>query len=67
MCVQEGRIIGLILEELGHSQLVTPIHCDNATSVGIMNGTVKIQRSRGMEMRYFHSCDQVKRKYFDIK
>ena len=67
MYVQEGQIIGLILEELGHSQLVTPIDCDNATSVGITNGTVKMQRSRGMEMRYFYSCDQVKRKYLDIK
>ena len=67
MCVQEGRIIRLILEELGHPQLATPIYCDNATAVGITNGTVKMQRSRGTEMRYFYSCDQVKRKYFDIR
>ena len=67
MCVQEGRIMRLILEELGHPQPATPINCDNATAVGIVNGTVKMQRSRGMEMRYFYSCDQVKRGFFDVK
>ena len=67
MCVQEGRIMRLILEELGHPQPATPIHCDNATAVGIVNGTVKMQRSRGTEMRYFYSCDQVKGGFFDVK
>ena len=67
MCIQEGRIIRLILEELGHPQPATPIHCDNATAVGITNGTVKMQRSRSMEMRYFYSCDQVKRNIFSVK
>ena len=56
-----------ILEELGHPQRATPIHCDNATAEAIVNGTIKIQRSRGMEMRYLYSCDQVKRGLFDVK
>ena len=58
--VKETKIIRLILEELGHPQPPTPIHCDNATAVGISNGTVKKQRSRSMEMRYFWICDQLK-------
>ena len=33
----------LILGELGHPQPETHIHCDNATSVGIANGAVKMQ------------------------
>jgi hypothetical protein len=37
-----------------------PINCDNKTAVGICNGTVKCQRSRSMEMRYFWVGDQVK-------
>ena len=41
MCVQEGRIMRLILEELGQPQPATPTHCDNATAVGIVNGTEK--------------------------
>ena len=46
---------------MGHPQPPTPIHCDNATAVGIANDTVKKHRSRLMEMRYFYSCEQVRR------
>ncbi len=42
---KEGIIFRLTLEELGHPQPKTPIHCDNATAVGIANNTVKRQRS----------------------
>ena len=52
---------------MGHPQPPTPIHCDNATAVGIANETVKKHQSRPMEMRYFHSCDQVKRENFDVQ
>ena len=65
--VKQGRIIRLTLEEMGHPQPPTPINCDNATAVGIVNGTVKRQRSRSMEMRYFYVVDQVENKNFDIK
>jgi hypothetical protein len=57
---QQTKIIRLILLELGHPQPPTPVHCDNATAVGIANESVKKQRSRAMEMRYFWVCDQVK-------
>jgi hypothetical protein len=67
MCAKEGRIYRLTLQELGHPQPPTPIHCDNATAAGIANGTVKKQRSRSMEMRYFYICDQVKNKEFDVR
>eukprot|EP00804_Cyclotella_cryptica_P007932 CCRYP_019848-RA/>CCRYP_019848-RA protein AED:0.05 eAED:-0.05 QI:0/-1/0/1/-1/1/1/0/1335 len=59
---KEGRILRLILHKLGHPQLPTPIHCDNSTAAGIANNTVKRQRSRSMEMRYFWIADQVARK-----
>eukprot|EP00978_Attheya_sp_CCMP212_P042323 scaffold255788_cov32-Attheya_sp.AAC.1 len=52
---------------MGHLQPPTPIHCDNATAVGIANETVKKHRSRPMEMRYFYSCDQVKEGNFDVQ
>jgi hypothetical protein len=42
---KEGIIFRLTLEELGHPQPRTPVHCDNATTVGIANNTVKQQRS----------------------
>ena len=65
--ISKGRIFRLILEELGHPQPPMPIHCDNETAVGIVNGTVKRQRSRMMEMRYFYACDQVEKGYFDVR
>ncbi len=47
---KEGMIFRLTLEELGHPQPKTPIHCNNATVVGIANNTVKRQRLGSMEM-----------------
>ena len=61
---KEARVIRLILSELGHSQPPTPIHIDNTTAVGIVNSTIKRQRSRSMEMRYFWLLDQDLQMYF---
>jgi hypothetical protein len=36
---KEGMIFRLALEELGHPQPKTPIHCNNATTVGIKMAT----------------------------
>ena len=38
---KEGIIFCLTLKELGHPQPKTPVHCDNATTIGIANNTVK--------------------------
>ena len=65
--IKQGRVLRLNLAEMGHPQPPTPIHCDNATAVGIANETVKKHRSRPMEMRYFYSCNQVKRGNFDVQ
>ena len=37
---QEGIIFRTTLEELGHPQPKTPVHCNNAMAVGIVNGSV---------------------------
>jgi len=42
---QEGIIFQTTLEDLGHPQSKIPVHCDNATAVGIANNTIKWQRS----------------------
>ena len=63
---KETKILRLILEEMGHPQPQTPVHCDNKTATGIANDTVKKHRSRSMEMRYFWVTDQVHRKILDI-
>ncbi len=47
---QTGMIFQQTLKDLGHPQPKTPVHCDNATAVGIAGNTVKRQRSQSMEM-----------------
>jgi hypothetical protein len=56
---QTGIIFRLTLEDMGHPQPKTPVHCDNATAVGIANNTIKRQRSRSMEMRFFWVGDKI--------
>ena len=65
--IKQGRVLRLTLAEMGHTQPPTPIHCDNATAVGIANETVKKHRYRPMEMRYFYSCNQFKRGNFGVQ
>ena len=61
--VQEARILRLILLKMGHQQPKTPVHVDNTTCVGIVNNTIKRQRSRAMEMQYFWLLDQTTQRY----
>ena len=49
----EEKILRLTLAELGHEQPPTPIYVDNTEAVGIVNSTIKCQRSRATNMRYF--------------
>ena len=61
---KEAKIIRLALHELGYPQPATPIHIDNTTVVGIVNNTIKRQKSKSMEMRYFWLLDAEAQKYF---
>ena len=61
---KEAKVIRLILNEFGHPQPPTPIHIDNTTVTGIVNNTIKRQKSRLMEMRYFWLLDQETQKLF---
>ena len=58
--MKEACIIRLTSAEIRHPHLPTPINCDNSRSTGILNGTVKKQQSRLMEMRYFYMYNQFK-------
>ncbi len=42
---QDGIIFWKTLADMGHPQPKTPVHCNNATAVGIANNTIKRQRS----------------------
>ncbi len=50
---QDGIIFRQTLANMGHPKPKTPVHCNNATAVGIANNTVKRHQSRLMEMRFF--------------
>ena len=64
---KEGKVLRLTLNELGHPQPPTPVHCDNATATGIANSTVKKQRARSMEMKFFWVSDQVELNIFQVR
>jgi hypothetical protein len=61
---QEAKVLCLTLNKLGHPQPPTPIYIDNTTTIGIVNNTIKHQRSRAIEMRYFWLLDGKTQKYF---
>lgn len=54
------------LEELGHSQPATPMKTDNSTANGIMNGTIKQQRSKAIDMRFYWLKDRAEQGQFKI-
>jgi hypothetical protein len=64
---QEGMIFQLTLEDLGHPQPKTPVYCNNATAVGIANNSIKQQRSRAMEMRYFWTSEKEAQDVYSFK
>ena len=54
------------LEELGHQQPPTPMKTDSTTANGIINDTVKQQRSKAIDMRYYWLKDRVKQDQFKV-
>ena len=64
---QTGIIFRLTLSDMGHPQPQTPVHCDNATAVGIANNTIKRQRSQSMEMRFFWIGDKVAQEMYNLQ
>ena len=43
----------ITVDELGHKQPATPLRTDNNTASGIMNGTIRQQRSKAIDMRFY--------------
>ncbi len=67
MNCQERMIFKATLEDLGHPQPKIPVHCDNATAVGIVNNTIKRQRLCAMEMKQIWTCEKDAQKVFSFK
>ena len=49
---------------MGHIKPPIPIHIDNTTAVGIVNNTIKRQRSKAFEIQYFWLLDQEAQRIF---
>ena len=56
----------ITLEELGYPQPPTPIKTDNTTANGIINGIVKQQRSKAIDMQFYWLKDRVEQGQFKI-
>jgi len=63
---KEGTILRTTLEEMGHPQPATPVTTDNSTACGIANDTIKQQRSRAIDMRFYWVRDRVQQGQFII-
>ena len=63
---KEGSILRTTLAEMGHPQPPTPVQTDNSTASGIVNDTIKQQRSRAMDMRFYWVKDRVQQGQFEI-
>ena len=64
---KKGMIIQMTLEELGHPQPKTQIHCNNVTAVDVANNTIKRQHLKSMEMGYFWVCDIIAQDAYSVK
>jgi hypothetical protein len=56
------------LQEMGHPQpsTGTPLETDNSTAHGILHATVRLQRSKAFDMRYFWLRDRVRQRQFNL-
>ena len=63
---QMGIIFRLTLKEMGHLQPKTPVHCNNVTTVGIANNSIKRQHLHSIEMRFFWVGDKIAQSMYDI-
>ena len=63
---QAGEHIRTILLALGHPQPPTTIYCDNECAVGLANDTVKMKRSKSIDMRFHWIRDRIKQGHFVV-
>jgi hypothetical protein len=63
---KEACPLRIALEELGHPHPATPMATDNNTASGIATDTVKQQRSKAIDMRFYWIRDRVRQGQFQI-
>jgi hypothetical protein len=63
---QQAYFERTVLEALGYTQPPTHLYADNSAAVGIANDTVKLKRSKAIDMRYHWIRDRVRQGVFDV-
>lgn len=63
---KQATVMRTTLEEMGHPQPATPIQTDNSTAASLANNTLKQQRSRAIDMRFYWIQDRVQQDQFII-
>ena len=63
---REAVYIRIILEEMGHKQLPTPMQTDNAMADAVINGKVQPTRTKAMDMRFHWLRDMECQEQFRI-
>ena len=63
---QEAVPIRALLLELGNPQPATPIQVDNPTVDGFDNDTIRLKRSKVIDMRFYWICDRTRQGQFLI-
>ena len=63
---KDGVILRQTLTDMGWPQQATPITTDNSTARGIITNTIKQQRSRTIDMRFYWLRDRVRQHQFHI-
>lgn len=63
---KEAVGIRTTLQELGHPQPPTPVQVDNSTAYGFANKSIKIKRTKAIDMRYHWVVDRTEQGQFSI-
>jgi hypothetical protein len=62
---QKGEWIRTILSELGYPQPPTLLMGDNKCATGLANDSIKIKRSKSIDMRFHWVRDRIRQGHFD--
>jgi hypothetical protein len=60
MGAQQAVWLRTVLEAMGYPQLPTPILCDNTCALGIATDSVKLKRTKSIDMRFHWVRDRVR-------
>ncbi len=63
---QKPVYIKIILKEMGHKQLPTPMQTDNAMADGVINSKVQPKRTKAMDMQFHWLGDRECQQQFRI-